>query len=65
MAVILNNNTVELFSLTIEPTLTSEVKSLRRIQSQGHHSEVRCVAFSSDNLAVVSGSADEIKMWNR
>lgn len=59
-----NNNTVELYSLNVENT-SGQVTNLRSIRSHGHHSEVRCVAFSSDNLAVVSGSGDQIKMWNR
>lgn len=59
-----NNNAVGLYSLNLENTI-GQVMNLRSIRSHGHHSEVRCLAFSSDNLAVVSGSADQIKMWNR
>uniref|UniRef100_A0A1B6DL56 Small-subunit processome Utp12 domain-containing protein n=1 Tax=Clastoptera arizonana TaxID=38151 RepID=A0A1B6DL56_9HEMI len=65
IAVILNNNIIELFSLTISMGLQEEVKSLRKIQSYGHNSEVRCLAFSSDDLAIVSGSGNEVKLWNR
>jgi U3 small nucleolar RNA-associated protein 12 len=64
VAVNLSNNTVELY--TIQTTVkNSEANCLRSIASQGHHSEVRAVSFSNDNLAIVSGSAEAIKMWNR
>lgn len=60
----LANNSLDLYTLstTIKDT---EPTCLRSISNQGHRSEVRAVAFSSDNLAVVSGSAESIKMWNR
>lgn len=64
VVVTLTNNTLELF--TISTTVKgSEAKCLRSITQQGHHSEVRAVSFSSDNLAIVSGSAESIKLWNR
>ncbi|VEN48491.1 unnamed protein product [Callosobruchus maculatus] len=64
VAVTLSNNTLDLH------TLRSTVKDsipicLRTIASQGHHSEVRAVCFSSDNLAVASGSGEAVKLWNR
>lgn len=60
----LANNTVELY--TISTTIKgSDAKCLRSIVQQGHHSEVRAVNFSSDNLAIVSGSAESVKLWNR
>jgi U3 small nucleolar RNA-associated protein 12 len=64
VAATLNNNTVELHSL-YTALKEAESQCLRKISSQGHHSEVRAVAFSSDNLAVVSASAESVKMWNR
>ncbi|CAH0548156.1 unnamed protein product [Brassicogethes aeneus] len=64
IVVTMANNTVELY--TIQTAVKdSESKCLRSIVSQGHHSEVRAVSFSSDNLAIVSGSGESIKMWNR
>jgi U3 small nucleolar RNA-associated protein 12 len=62
--VVLNNNTVELYSLHVA-LKEAESRCLRKISSQGHHSEVRAVTFSSDNLAIVSASAESVKMWNR
>ncbi|XP_044270413.1 WD repeat-containing protein 3 [Tribolium madens] len=64
VSVNLSNNTVELY--TIQTAVkNSEATCLRSIVSQGHHSEVRSVCFSNDNLAIASGSAEAVKMWNR
>ncbi|GJQ79396.1 hypothetical protein Trydic_g16255 [Trypoxylus dichotomus] len=64
VSVVLSNNIVELYSAQID-IKQEEIKCLRSISTQGHHSEVRSVAFSSDNLAIVSGSAESVKIWNR
>ncbi|XP_072932107.1 WD repeat-containing protein 3 [Epargyreus clarus] len=63
VGVTLANNTVELHSLKIADG--SEVQCLKQITQPGHQKEPRCVAISSDNLAILSASADSIKMWNR
>lgn len=60
----LNNNRMELHTLSLSVKGT-QPQSLRVIEYQGHHSEVRSVAFSSDSLAIVSGSAEALKVWNR
>lgn len=60
----LANNSLDLFTLSTSIKDSNPV-CLRCISNQGHRSEVRAVAFSSDNLAVVSGSGESIKMWNR
>lgn len=64
VASILNNNRLELHSLNLAAK-GSQPLSLRVIESQGHHSEVRTVTFSSDSLAMISGSAEALKVWNR
>lgn len=64
VAVTLANNAIELFNLQTS-VKDSEAKCLRSIVAQGHHGEVRAVCFSSDNLAIVSGSAESLKLWNR
>lgn len=64
ISIVLTNNIVDLYMLQINDK-HSEPKHLRTIAAQGHHSEVRTVSFSSDNLAIVSGSGDSIKLWNR
>ncbi|CAH0719479.1 unnamed protein product, partial [Brenthis ino] len=63
VGVTLATNTVELHSLTIAEG--NEVRCLKQITQPGHQREPRCVAISSDNLAVLSASADSIKLWNR
>ncbi|XP_049869010.1 WD repeat-containing protein 3 [Pectinophora gossypiella] len=63
VGVTLANNTVELHSLKMGDG--SEVKCLKQVTQPGHQKDPRCVAISSDNLAVLSASADCIKLWNR
>ncbi|XP_063380807.1 WD repeat-containing protein 3 [Cydia fagiglandana] len=62
VGVTLADNSVELHSLKPEE---DEVKCLKQIRMPGHQKEPRCVAISSDNLAVLSASADSVKLWNR
>ncbi|KAM3964454.1 WD repeat-containing protein 3 [Aphomia sociella] len=63
VGVTMANNTVELHSLKIGES--NEVKCLKQITQPGHQKEPRCVAISSDNLAILSASADSVKIWNR
>ncbi|XP_057671802.1 WD repeat-containing protein 3 [Diorhabda carinulata] len=60
----LSNNVVELYSIQ-SSAKDSEPKRLRSILHQGHRTDVRSVCFSSDNLAIASGSAESVKLWNR
>lgn len=64
MVVTFANNTVGLYMLNIH-VKNAEASCLRSITNCGHHSEVRSLSFSSDNLAIVSGSAEAVKLWNR
>ncbi|XP_035031091.1 WD repeat-containing protein 3 [Hippoglossus stenolepis] len=64
VALLLQNNTIETYSLktldkTPEPNKTS------RLTLGGHRTDVRTLAFSSDNLAILSASGDTVKVWNR
>ncbi|XP_073835778.1 WD repeat-containing protein 3 [Musca autumnalis] len=66
----LANNTLHLYSQEASfkkqaSAKEETVKLLRSINRQGHHSEVRSVCFSSDSLAIGSGSAESFKFWNR
>lgn len=63
VGVTLANNTVELHSLKI--TEGNQVQCLKQITQPGHQKDPRCVAISSDNLAVISASADSVKLWSR
>lgn len=64
VVVSLANNTLDLYTIATS-IKDREAVCLRSIANQGHHSEIRAVSFSSDNLAIVSGSAESVKMWNR
>lgn len=63
VAVTLANNTVEMHSLKLQDG--NEVKCLKQITLPGHQKEPRCVTMSSDNFAILSASADSVKLWNR
>lgn len=60
------DNSLKLFNNVVtQKASKSEVNIIRSITQQGHHSEVRCVSFSSDNLAIATGSGESVKLWNR
>uniref|UniRef100_A0A182JRG0 Small-subunit processome Utp12 domain-containing protein n=1 Tax=Anopheles christyi TaxID=43041 RepID=A0A182JRG0_9DIPT len=58
-------NLVQLFSLDLNVKKDAEPETLYALQKQGHPSEARTVAFSSDSLAIASGSAESLKLWSR
>lgn len=64
IVVSLTNNSVDLYTIATA-VKDSEAVCLRSITNQGHHSEIRAVSFSSDNLAIASGSGESVKMWSR
>uniref|UniRef100_A0A8C9Y263 WD repeat domain 3 n=1 Tax=Sander lucioperca TaxID=283035 RepID=A0A8C9Y263_SANLU len=64
VALLLQNNTIETYSLrTSDKTPTANKTA--RLTLGGHRTDVRTLAFSSDNLAVLSASGDTVKVWNR
>ncbi|XP_056415962.1 WD repeat-containing protein 3 [Hyla sarda] len=67
VVVLLQNNSVECFSMGADPTGAGAVESTKssRLTLGGHRSDVRTLAFSSDNIAVLSASAESVKIWNR
>uniref|UniRef100_A0A6I8RCF7 WD repeat-containing protein 3 n=3 Tax=Xenopus tropicalis TaxID=8364 RepID=A0A6I8RCF7_XENTR len=64
---LLQNNSLECYSLPAEPTPAGKAECTRtsRLTLGGHRSDVRTLAFSSDNIAVLSASAETVKIWNR
>ena len=42
-----------------------ELTAAGRLEHMGHRSDVRCLAFSSDNTALATGSSESVKVWNR
>uniref|UniRef100_A0A3Q3BAL7 WD repeat-containing protein 3 n=1 Tax=Kryptolebias marmoratus TaxID=37003 RepID=A0A3Q3BAL7_KRYMA len=64
VALLLQNNTIETYSLkTLDKTPTANKTA--RLTLGGHRTDVRTLAFSSDNLAFLSASGDTVKVWNR
>lgn len=58
------NNMLQQFTLSAEDK-GNEVSKGVELEQAGHRSDVRTVAFSSDNTAVVSGSHEALKVWSR
>lgn len=65
VGVIFSNNLIRMYTLLDITQKRPEAQLIRSVSQQGHHTECRSVCFSSDNLAVASGSADTLKLWNR
>ncbi|XP_034741433.1 WD repeat-containing protein 3 [Etheostoma cragini] len=64
VALLLQNNTIETYSLRTTDK-TPNANKTARLTLGGHRTDVRTLAFSSDNLAVLSASGDTVKVWNR
>ncbi|XP_057708429.1 WD repeat-containing protein 3 [Corythoichthys intestinalis] len=65
VALLLQNNTLETYSLKTRDKATAAANKTARLTLGGHRSDVRTLAFSSDNLALLSASGDTVKVWNR
>ena len=68
VALLLQNNTVETYSLKLssnKATPTPAANKTSRLTLGGHRTDARTLAFSSDNMAVLSASGDTVKVWNR
>uniref|UniRef100_A0A4W3GL16 WD repeat-containing protein 3 n=1 Tax=Callorhinchus milii TaxID=7868 RepID=A0A4W3GL16_CALMI len=64
VVMLLQNNTVEAYTLNHTVKLPECTKTAR-ITLAGHRTDSRTLAFSSDNIAILSASAETIKIWNR
>ncbi|XP_054642826.1 WD repeat-containing protein 3 isoform X2 [Dunckerocampus dactyliophorus] len=64
VALLLQNNTIETYSLKTSDK-TPEANKTARLTLSGHRTDARTLAFSSDNLAILSASGDTVKVWNR
>uniref|UniRef100_A0A8C5I6Q0 WD repeat-containing protein 3 n=1 Tax=Gouania willdenowi TaxID=441366 RepID=A0A8C5I6Q0_GOUWI len=64
VALLLQNNTVETYSLKSSEQKPTANKTAR-LTLGGHRTDVRTLSFSSDNMAVLSASGDTVKVWNR
>ena len=43
----------------------SEASDWVKLTMPAHRTDVRTLSFSSDNTAILSGSAETVKVWNR
>ncbi|XP_057983987.1 uncharacterized protein LOC131168514 [Malania oleifera] len=59
LALSLNNNLLEIYSINS----TSSTRTIS-IELQGHRSDIRSVALSSDNTVLMSTSHNAVKIWN-
>lgn len=57
------DNSLALYSVSLSES--KEVKLIRRLSLNGHRSNVKVLAFSSDNLAIFTGGSESVKMWNK
>ncbi|XP_039599660.1 WD repeat-containing protein 3 [Polypterus senegalus] len=64
VALLLQNNTIESYSLKTTDKVP-ECRKTARLTILGHRTDVRTLAFSSDNIAILSASAETVKIWNR
>ena len=64
LVLLLQNNTVEAYSLQTGSKTPTPAKTAR-LTLGGHRTDARTLAFSSDNIAVLSASGDTVKVWNR
>ncbi|XP_014739675.1 PREDICTED: WD repeat-containing protein 3 isoform X1 [Sturnus vulgaris] len=64
MVLLLQNNVIELYSLDLSAQMPQAVR-VSKITIGGHRSDVRTLAFSSDNIAILSAAAESVKIWNR
>ena len=64
MVALLNNNTIECCSVNPKEK-QGEVTTGSTLMMAGHRTDVRTICCSSDNTAILSGSADTVKIWNR
>ncbi|XP_041067791.1 WD repeat-containing protein 3 isoform X2 [Carcharodon carcharias] len=64
VVMLLQNNSVEAYSLNLTVQMP-ECTKMARITIAGHRTDARTLAFSSDNIAVLSASSETVKIWNR
>lgn len=61
---LLTNNTVECCCVNHQ-NKQGEITNNTKLMLPGHRTDVRTLSISSDNTAIMSGSAETVKIWNR
>ncbi|NXY82078.1 WDR3 protein, partial [Alcedo cyanopectus] len=64
IVLLLQNNIIESYNLNLSAPVPQAALA-SRITMGGHRSDVRTLAFSSDNIAILSAAAESVKIWNR
>ncbi|XP_064413240.1 WD repeat-containing protein 3 [Latimeria chalumnae] len=64
VVLLLQNNTIESYALSTAAKTPEDMKT-GRITIGGHRTDVRTLTFSSDNIGILSASAETVKIWNR
>lgn len=64
IVLLLQNNIIESYNLNLSAQVPQAVHA-SKITIGGHRSDVRTLAFSSDNIAILSAAAESVKVWNR
>ncbi|CAF0782132.1 unnamed protein product [Didymodactylos carnosus] len=59
------SNKLDVRSMNINDKLPVNIEQVSTIEKPGHRTEVRCLAFSSDDMLIASGSSESLKIWNR
>lgn len=62
--VLLNNNMLQHCCIELEQK-QGEPQGMTKLVLPGHRTDVRTLCFSSDNTALMSASAESVKIWNR
>ncbi|PNW77485.1 hypothetical protein CHLRE_10g438700v5 [Chlamydomonas reinhardtii] len=61
LALALATNQIEVVDVSSE---SPEYATSSRLELPGHRSDVRCLALSPDDSALLTGSSDALKLWN-
>ncbi|XP_063403834.1 WD repeat-containing protein 3-like isoform X1 [Mytilus trossulus] len=61
---LLNNNTIESCCVN-QRDKNGEITNSQKLMMAGHRTDVRTICTSSDNTAILSGSGETVKIWNR
>lgn len=62
---LLKDNSIETYGLEYRRVEKTVVDTLSKFSLPGHRNEIRTLSFSSDSSAVMSGSSESIRIWNR
>jgi len=60
----LSNNSIEIYATNNDEKSEEAFKLLSTLDLQGHRSDIRCLALSSDDELIASGSNNTVKIWN-